>query len=373
MKKILLVTCIFCSLNFIYSTDYSKIDKQSLTVPSHLKTVEEISTFLTRNLTSQTDKTRAIYFWISNNIRYDMPALKLNKTYENTQQIIDEVLKNRKGVCQHYAELFNACCKSAGVQSYIIHGYTDQKGEMGNYGHAWNAVKITGNYYGVDATWAAGHLENGSYKFVFDDKYFLVSPDELIKSHHPYDPIWQFSSNPITHKEIESSDFTKLKKTKGNFDFNDSINAQSKLSQLEIAIGENRRISKFGITNQLIRTEIAHNQQLITTLKFNFGVALFNKAVANYNTYVLFKNKQFQNTKLTEDELTDFISLAKSQIDSSKNSIRFLNSNNPSLNKSISETELSLQKLKIDVERELAFMEKYKKTKKLFRYFLFFK
>ncbi len=240
MKQLVLV---FFLLNAImsYGTDYSVIDNQSKSVPSNLKTANEISHFLTKNHTTTTDKLRAIYYWISHNIRYDLDQMSSNKQYNNSQEILDEVLLNRRGVCQHYAELFNACCQFAGVQSYVILGYTSQNGKLDKISHAWNAVNVDGKYHLIDVTWAAGHLENGKYKYEFDDQYFLISPSEFIKTHIPFDPIWQFSINPLSHKEFENADFSKLK-IPSNFDFNDSIKVISRLNYLDKTLRENRRI-----------------------------------------------------------------------------------------------------------------------------------
>jgi len=370
MKQYIILFLIILNSANAFSTDYSKIDKKSGTVPSNLNSAAEIALYLTQNLNSPTDKTRAIYYWISHNIRYDLRMLNSKKDYANTKEIIDEVLQRRQGVCQNYAELFHACCESVGIRSYVIYGYTDQKDELANFGHAWNAVLIDGEYYDIDATWAAGHLENGKYKMQFDDQYFMISPAEFIKSHIPFDPIWQFSNNPITHKEFEKADFSRLK-ILSNFNYKDSIKLLSGLSQVEKAIRENHRITKFGMTNALIRKQVAFNQQLIVTTKFNSAVSLFNKGVADYNSYMLYKNKQFQGTKMKDEQILDFLASARKQIESSESLLSFLNSDKVDLNRMIRDMQSSIDKMKKDLHKEDVFMEKYINTLKPFRIFLF--
>jgi len=370
MKKLILVFLILLNINVGYCADYSKIDKQSGTVPSSMKTAGEIAHYLTQNLSSPTDKTRAIYYWISHNIRYNLDKLNSTKVYTNTKEIVDETLQNRQGVCQNYAELFHACCESIGIKSYVISGYTNQKGELANYGHAWNAVLIDAKYYEIDATWAAGHIENGKYKHEFNDEYFLVSPAEFIKTHIPFDPIWQFSNNPITHKEFEKSDFSKLK-TSSNFNFKDSIKVLSGLNPLEKAIRENRRITQFGLTNTLIRKQVYYNQQLIISEKYNLAVDLFNKGVAEYNNYMMYKNKQFKNTSMPDEQILGFLSSARQQVESAESFLNFLNSDNSDLNRMTRDMQSSIYKMKKDLQKEDAFMIKYIKTPKAFRIFLF--
>lgn len=369
MKYLVLFLLLFYTI-IIYGTDYNKIDDQSKSVPSNLKTASEIGHFLTKNLTTSTDKTRAIYYWISHNIRYDLDQMNSDKVYNNTQEILDEVLLNRRGVCQHYAELFNACCQYAGVQSYVISGYTGQNGKIDKISHAWNAVNINGKFYEIDVTWAAGHLENGKYKYEFDDQYFLISPSEFIKTHIPFDPIWQFSNNPISHKEFENADFSKLK-IPSNYNFNDSIKVISRLNYLDKTLRENRRISQNGISNSLIRNKVANNQQIISNEKYNLSVEIFNKAIVEFNNYVSLKNKQFQSTSLSDEHIYGILSAANQYIESSEEILRFLNSDSKELNRVIHDLENNIEKLKTNLEKEEVFLKKYIKTAKPLRIFLF--
>jgi len=370
MKRYILFLFLLISILPTYNEDYTQIDKQSVSVPANVKTASEIGHYLTQNLALPTDKVRAIYYWISHNIRYDIKKLNSGKIYNNPQEILDEVLQNRQGICQHYAELFQACCESVGIESYVITGYTDLTGELGKYSHAWNAVLINGKYYELDVTWAAGHLLNGKYIHEFDDQYFLISPTVFIKSHIPYDPIWQFLSNPITHKDFQKSDFSKLK-TKSNFNYSDSIKLLSHLNLLERTIRENNRIRRSGITNDQLRKQIAFNQQIIITEKFNSAVNLYNKGVEDYNVYILNKNKQFKNTTVTEEQLLGFLATSRQQVESSENILNMLNSDNLALNKQISDMQKSIIKMKNNIKNEDNFMVKYLNTLKPVRIFLF--
>jgi len=352
------------------SESYTQIDKQSASVPTNLKTASEIGHYLTQNLTLPTDKVRAIYYWISHNIKYDITKLNSSKIYANPQEILDEVLQNRQGICQHYAELFHACCKSVGIESFIISGYTDQAGELGKLSHAWNAVLINGKFYEFDVTWAAGHLLNGKYIKEFDDKYFLITPTEYIKSHIPYDPIWQFLNNPITHKDFQKSDFSKLN-IPSNFNFSDSIKLLSRLNLLERTIRENNRIKRSGITNDQLRKQVAFNQQIIITEKLNTSVNLFNKGIDDYNVYILNKNKQFKNTDVTEEQLLGYLSTSRQQVELAEKLLSILNPDNSDLNRQIADMQKSIIKMKSDIKNEDNFMVKYLNTWKPVRIFLF--
>jgi hypothetical protein len=370
MKSLFAIFFILFHVGLVFGTDYAKIDKQSASVPKNLKTAEEIAGYLTRNLTTPAEKSRAIYFWISNNIRYDMSLVYSNKSVSSTQELVDEALKTRKGVCANYAELFKACCASVGVKSYVITGYTMQYGELAKISHAWNAVLINGKYYMIDATWASGREENGKYVHEFYDQYFLIPPAEFIKTHMPYDPIWQFLDNPLTNKEFEKSDFKKLK-IPSNFNYADSIKKHMQLSPLDMLIHENRRISKFGITNNLIREKVSVNQHNIAVDKYNNAVVLLNKAVVDFNIYVMAKNKQFRGTAMPDEEILELLASARKNMESAEKVLKSLNSDDAGLNRLIRDTEAPIQNLKENLREEDAFVKKYIKTVKPLRIFLF--
>ena len=372
MKQFILSFILLLNISFGFCTDYTSIDKQSAKVPANLHTADEIARYLTKDLTSKTEKVRALYYWISHNIKYDLAQMNSNKTVTSSKELVEDVLQKRQGVCQHYAELFHACCTSIGIQSYVIKGYTIQTGQIARLSHAWNAVKIDGKYLELDVTWASGYVVNGIYKHVFTDEYFLISPSEFIKTHIPFDPIWQFLDNPITNKEIEKGDFSKLK-IKSSYNYTDSIKKLNDLSNLEQLVREDRRISKMGITNPLIRNQIVQNQETITSEKYNLAVQSFNKAVESFNFYILSKNKKFDGTKLSDEKIREMLASARQHLEVAENLLSFLNSDNRELNRQTRDMQSSISELKRNIDNEDEFLNKYFKTAKPFRITLFYK
>jgi transglutaminase/protease-like cytokinesis protein 3 len=372
MKRLFLFIFIFIPFCIVFGTDYSKVDKQSSTFPATMKTAPEISAYLTKNLATPTEKVRAIYYWISHNIRYDVSQLEnAGISYRSGERnLLNEVLQKRQGVCQHYAELFNACCKAAGIQSYIISGYTKTDGKIARLAHAWNAVVIDGKYHEIDATWAAGYVDNGKFTVEFNDNYFMVSPAEFIKTHIPFDPVWQFLDNPVSNKEFQANDFDKLN-IRSNFNFSDSIKAIAGLDSLNILIRENKRIRNCGLTNELIREYVSHNQQNIVQIKYNQAVGEFNKAVESYNIYVMNKNKQFNGTSMEDAKILELLLVARNLTESAENRIRFLNGDNSTITKNIFDMQIAIDKLKKNIDSEDLFVKKYISTWKPLRMFLF--
>jgi len=368
MKRFILISFLLLNISASYSKDFSKIDGQSKTVPANLKTAEEIAKYLTRNITSPTDKARAIYIWIAQNIKYDLAKLNSNSTYFNSQELVDDVLQNRKGVCANYAQLFHSCCQSVGIQSYVINGYTKQDGKIANISHAWNAVKIDKQFYCIDVTWAAGYLDGGKYVHTFRVEYFLISPTEFVKTHMPFDPIWQFSNNPISHKDFEKANFKKIE-SETNFNFNDSIKILEKLDSMEKLVRENRRIFHFGITNPLIESQFSYNRKSIENYKYNKLVEkfqesqdLFNKCIEDFNFYIISKNKQFENTSLKDEKIIEMLAVTRRNMELSENILNSIYSTNSELNQSMTEMKTAIENLKSKLENEDEFVKKYIKT-----------
>lgn len=371
MKRVILIFLLIFTTGSGFSADYSKIDKHAESVPSNLTNVKDITRYLTKNLNSPTDKVRAIYYWMAHAIRYDISKMNSNLTYTDPQQLVDEVLRTRKGVCANYSALFNACCQSAEIQSYIIEGYTRQYDKISMLAHSWNAVNINGRFYCIDVTWAAGFVSGNIYTHRFRDNFFMIEPDEFIKTHMPFDPIWQFSNNPITHREFESGDFSKLTST-STFHFYDSITVQNGLNLTEKLMRENQRILKYGLTNSMIRTKVLQNKQEITTEKYNTAVNIFNAGVNKYNDYIRYKNKQFNNLSLKDDEILELLSSSRQLFESADQILSTLNQDKGDLKNPIQSMEKSIKRMIKDMNEEDVFMNKYVNTQKSNRLFLFY-
>ena len=372
MKRAILIFFLIYTCGIMMGADYTKIDNQAETVPGNLKTAKEIARYLTGNINSPTGKVRAIYYWMAHAIRYDVANMNSNKTYTDPQELVDEVLKKRKGVCANYSALFHACCQAIGVQSYIIEGYTLQNDKIIPIAHSWNAVYIDGRFFEIDVTWAAGYVKGKVYYQQFRDNYFMISPSEFIKTHMPFDPVWQFSNNPLTHKDFESGKFKAPKKV-SDFNYTDTLNGQSGLNSIEKSQRENLRILKAGITNAMIRDKVIQNQQGITTELYNKAATDFNNGVAKYNEYIQYKNNQFNKLTVQDEKILELLSSTRQLFESAEHLLSNLKSENNELKNSIRSIDTSINRMTKSLDEEDVFMYKYIKTPKSLRLILFYK
>lgn len=218
MKKIFFLLIVLS--NFTFGQNLSP-EIEFKAIDDHAKIVKykgDISKLvfdLTKDCTTEIQKARAIYFWITENISYDYKAYNKEKKAKVfkckngkncasklaiwEEKYINTVLKKKIGVCSGYSELYKKMCTLAGIRCEVIEGYTKTKptqiGSMGRLNHAWNSLKIDSNYYYLDLTWASGYgitKENEKIKrFVKrrDDYYWLTPINKLSRDHFPKDTL----------------------------------------------------------------------------------------------------------------------------------------------------------------------------------------
>ena len=173
-------------------------------VPIHLGTATQIANSLTKDLSTDWEKAWVIFRWISENIDYDVAAYNAGRFYDTACSV---TLKRGKAVCGGYAKLLEEMYEAVGIPCFTISGYARgagfTPGESTRSNHAWNAAKLSGKWYLMDATWGSGSidLETKQFKRKFKEFYFAAVPSELILTHFPDNNRYQFLEKPIAKSE----------------------------------------------------------------------------------------------------------------------------------------------------------------------------
>lgn len=118
----------------------------------------------------QAQKVLLIHDWLINNNRYDIDDMNNPLNHVGFGALVRGLC-----VCQGYAEAAQLLFQSAGVESQVIIG--ESNGES----HAWNAVKVDGQWYTIDITWDDPLTPDGQQILRYD--YFLLSDAEMNVDH----------------------------------------------------------------------------------------------------------------------------------------------------------------------------------------------
>lgn len=151
--------------DFTYTVAYYTTAEQELEVDTEV--AQALNTLNVNSMTSDIDKVRAIYGYITDTVTYDYTHL--NDESYLLKYTAYAALVNKTAVCQGYAVLLYRMLREAGIGCRVV------AGTAAGGGHAWNIIQVDGNWYAVDATWDAGR--GGDYK------YFLLSNANMAADH----------------------------------------------------------------------------------------------------------------------------------------------------------------------------------------------
>jgi hypothetical protein len=133
-------------------------------------------------------KLLAVYEFIINRTEYDTNvADKITAGVDDDATLLSQnilsVLLSRRSVCAGYAR----------TTQYLLHKmnmfctYVSGTAKTQDGGHAWNLVRINGDYYLLDTTWGDPVSQNAKNKLTYN--YFCLTTREFNKTHTPDDTI----------------------------------------------------------------------------------------------------------------------------------------------------------------------------------------
>lgn len=206
---LLFCLCIKTSAQEAYPINKRKIDQRALKAPKKLHDdLPRLTAYLTEVADNDFEKARALYSWIVSNISYDHKVIEDNIRRINKN--IRDILARRKAICMGYADLFDAMAKLAELESVTVDGYSKgtatSKADLNEPDHSWNAVKLEGKWYLLDATWGSSLALDDQVYTTINEDFFLSEPAQFLKTHLPIVPFWQLLDCPISPKTYEEGE-----------------------------------------------------------------------------------------------------------------------------------------------------------------------
>lgn len=231
------------------AANYGSIDAHALSAPIEVeKDMATLVKYLTENLNTAEEKSRAIAAWIAYHVDYDDYRQKLAENSKDGK-VSESLAKSdafvvRKGTSFDFANLFKEMATMAGLKAAVIKGnYKGPRGSSpsaGNKGASsyqdyrstwyWNAVSDGTKWNLLDTAAAATGLNSEAFftsqkdyakdmkkreeggplfyqtiknsarrnkRLKDDNEWFFVKPADMIKSHFPSESDWQLLKSPM--------------------------------------------------------------------------------------------------------------------------------------------------------------------------------
>ncbi len=149
-------------------------------VDSKNEIVTQLSSSLVKPEMTDNEKLAAIYQWVTQNIAYDYNAYK---EQANILKPASVIIQEKKGMCRDYSFTVAALARASGLEAKIVYGQA-RNGENGRTEyHAWNEVKLNGNWIFLDSTWDAGYVKSGQFFRSPQLKFFNMESKGTSQTH----------------------------------------------------------------------------------------------------------------------------------------------------------------------------------------------
>lgn len=358
---------------------YAAVDAKMLAIPeAQTSTTKDVANYINANFTTEKDKVRAVYAWTTNTFEYDYDNMFALNFYEKKENKAEKMMRLRKGICENYAAVFSEICNKCGIKAYVVPGYTRHDDFTSYLPHAWCSAVVDNEYFLFDPTWGAGYISNKKFVRKLSNDYFMQNPASHVRTHMPFDMMWQMLNYPLTAKEFEERKPVN-DKNKNYFSFPDSIAAYEKMSQLEQYEAEARRIEQNGIKNALVYNQLANLKQNIEIERqnglvntYNSAVADFNLSVSELNEFINYRNKQFTPLK-TDMEIQGMVDTVDHKLSRVAVKLATVKGRDNQVDAMVSPMEKQMAEVTKTVQEQQEFLKKYFKKGKLMRKSMFYK
>lgn len=329
MKTLIVLACITCCAVTArgQSFEYTQADRVALNIPAgQTSTTHDIAQYIKKHFDSDSKRIRAIYTWVTNNIKYDRDSIHLVILDEDREERVTYALRRKKGVCENFAAIFDDLCIKTGIPSFIIQGYTKQSGSIDKSPHVWCTAFTDGQWFMYDPTWDAGFISNSQFISKVQTNYFKVAPAGFIQNHLPFDPLFQFLDYPVGYKEFKIGNIRSTER-KNYFNYKDSIIKYVDSDSLTRYLSALQRISKYDWPYSLVDTRIKQIKLEIELIyqdsdmnMYNSVVDTYNQALGVLNRLITYRNNQFvplkdhSETDSMFDLITQKIALANRRL-----------------------------------------------------------
>ena len=161
-----------------------------------LEVVDEVLTTVAPEGMSDYERELAIHDYIIENASYDSNSLSLLPFFEENPNNTNPygTLIDGRAVCRGYSSTFQLFMDLIGVECITVEG----EGNLSRDEHAWNMVRLDGDWYCVDVTWD-DPTGLGSVSASLAHRYFNVTSEFMRETHHYWDETYVPEATETTY------------------------------------------------------------------------------------------------------------------------------------------------------------------------------
>ena len=173
--------------------------------PADSESIESVAHYISQRVQDPFERIKAIHDWVALHITYDTETYNIlegrREGFARSQAPAD-VFAARTGVCAGYARLVARLGELTGDEIVVLNGKTVNQDKTLSK-HVWNAAKIRGHWYLLDATWDD---PGDNYR----TSYLFADPLIFIHTHFPNHISWQLLEDPVSLAQFIRGDFTPV-------------------------------------------------------------------------------------------------------------------------------------------------------------------
>jgi len=243
-------------------------------MPKSVETsIDSVARYIAQQESDPFLRIKALHDYVADRISYDAESY-LAKIYP--PQDAQTVFNTHKSVCAGYANLLAALGKAINEEIIVVVGNSRKmSGEMSGEGHAWNAAKIEGKWYLIDATWDSGYLKTSEFIKQYRADYLLPLPKIMIITHFPDDEDWQLLETLLSRGEFLRQPMMRPSFFAEGMQLIDPTRSQTDVQDLATILIENPQqrwlIAKFGEKDTELSTRCKIAQGATTMISCPFS------------------------------------------------------------------------------------------------------
>lgn len=233
---------------------YARTDAAARAIPAaYTSSPDSLADYINRHFNGEEDKIRAVYIWMTHTLKYNVYTTFVSPDeLPDEQREIIQTLKKRQGVCRQFSRLFQTLAEKLGIPTYIVAGYNkNSKGTLLPDPHEWCTAKVNQHWYFFDPTYGMGYVSNHRFVPSPHTTYFCRQPRDMIRTHMPFDPLWQQFERPYSFEEFDRGTMD-LNRRVPAFHWKDSLAAYAHQTPVQRLESTQARVSTNGKGGPLV-------------------------------------------------------------------------------------------------------------------------